>query len=101
MTDIVGTTKTFDGWLAVDLTLASQSYSFYRFYGLAATQLMDRATLDGRIATMPVVATPPASATVLEGAAVVVHSLADANLAGSPGVAHVAAGALSKVNLTV
>jgi len=38
---------------------------------------------------------------VANAAAVVVHNLADANQAGSPGTATVAAGVLSKVNLTV
>ena len=43
----------------------------------------------------------PTQAIVANGGNVVVHSLADANLSGSPGVATVAASALTKVNLTV
>jgi hypothetical protein len=45
--------------------------------------------------------TGPLNAVVANGGSVVVHSLADTNLSGSPGTATVAGGALSKVNLTV
>jgi hypothetical protein len=38
---------------------------------------------------------------ITDGDSVVVHNAADANQAGSPGVAHVVAGVLTKVNLTV
>ena len=47
------------------------------------------------------VRTPATVAGVSNGGAVVVHNLADANQAGSPGTATVAAGVLTKVNLTV
>jgi hypothetical protein len=43
----------------------------------------------------------PTQAIVSNGGSVVVHNLADANQAGSPGTATVVASVLTKVNLTV
>lgn len=97
-----GPVNTLAGWAASDGAVAAIVPKYLFWFGAAATQFMDRATLDKNIAALtPLAAAPPASATVLDGAAVVVHDLADANVAGSPGVAHVTAGALTKVNLTV
>jgi hypothetical protein len=102
VTTETGPLDTLEGWAAADSAVAAIVPKYLFWLGASANQFMDRATLDKNIAllaTLP--AQPAASAVVLDGAGVVVQSVANVGVAGSPGIARVAAGALTKVNLTV
>lgn len=96
-----GYTDTLDGWAKADSAVATIASWFVANYGVQALQFMSRATLDARIAALPAAPVVTASATVLNGQSVVVHNAAGAAVAGSPGAAEVAAGALTDVKLTV
>jgi len=86
---------TFFGNLAVQADQAWQAFFRQRVPSELTPQM------NNYLAAVSPPSTGFGSAVIANGASIVVHSLADTNVAGSPGTATVVNGVLTKVNLTV